>query len=57
MTKSEALRSVARFIVLLPLRLCLPFSFLIACVFAPVTMLRNLRDLPGVFRMMWEDPL
>jgi hypothetical protein len=39
------------------LRACLPMSFLIACIFAPVTMLTNLRELPRVIRWMWNNPI
>jgi len=46
-----------RFVWLAFLRACLPFSFLIACVFDPFTMLRNLRELPSVIRHMWDNPI
>lgn len=36
-------------------RALLPFSFLLACIFDPVAMLGNLRELPDVIRWMWDD--
>lgn len=38
------------------LRVMLVPSFLIACIFAPVTMLSGWRDWPHIWRGMWDEP-
>lgn len=38
-------------------RALLPFSFLIAVVIAPITMLSDWRSLPNFIRRMWDEPI
>ncbi|MES2950307.1 MAG: hypothetical protein V4858_17325 [Pseudomonadota bacterium] len=46
-----------RFVFLWLGRALMPFSFLIACIIEPWTMIRGLGELPRTLRAIWDDPL
>lgn len=51
------MKTVARFVILLVPRACIPVSFLLAIVFGPVRMLSAIPKWPRMLRDVWDDPL
>lgn len=51
------MRAAATFLMLLIPRLCIPVSFLLSIVLAPIAMLSGILDWPRHLRAMWDDPL
>lgn len=50
-------KAVLLFLLLLIPRLCIPISFLLSLVFAPIDSLLDLPNWPRRLRNMWDDPL
>ena len=51
------MKQFTHFVLLTIGRICLPFSFLIACLISPIVMFSNIRNLVFVAKAMWDDPI